>query len=61
MQEEVGFHSNLLYINMYLQEGLGPYSLTIWLGCGIVLLVFQVIFLPDTKGKTIDEIQAKFK
>jgi len=46
---------------MYLQEGLGPYSLTIWLGCGIIMLVFQVTFLPDTKGKTIDEIQAKFK
>jgi len=25
------------------------------------MLVFQVTFLPDTKGKTIDEIQAKFK
>jgi len=61
MQERVGFHSNLLYIGIYLQESLGAYSLIIWLGCGIIMLVFQVIFLPDTKGKTIDEIQAKFK
>jgi len=26
-----------------------------------VITVFQVIFPPDTKGKTFDEIQEKFK
>jgi len=45
----------------YFKEHLGHYSLTIWLGCSLFILIYQIIFLPDPKGKSVEEIQAKFK
>ncbi|XP_076810454.1 solute carrier family 2, facilitated glucose transporter member 7-like [Clavelina lepadiformis] len=49
------------FLAPYLQEYLKAYSVTPWLGCTILFLIYIVIFIPDTKGKSTDEIQAKFR
>jgi len=43
------------------QKALGPYSFTIWMGCTLVFLIYQVLFIPDTKGRTPEQIQERFK
>ena len=36
---------------------------TFWLfsGCCALNIVFTIIFVPETKGKTLEQIQARFK
>ncbi|XP_076820378.1 solute carrier family 2, facilitated glucose transporter member 5-like isoform X2 [Clavelina lepadiformis] len=48
------------FVPPYLQEALGPYSMVIWLGFTVFFLVYMVICIPDTKGRTTKQIQAKF-
>uniref|UniRef100_H2YS13 Major facilitator superfamily (MFS) profile domain-containing protein n=1 Tax=Ciona savignyi TaxID=51511 RepID=H2YS13_CIOSA len=49
------------FVGPYLQYHLGPYEMMIWLGCALVGLILMGVFLPETKGKNSDQIQAYFK
>nr|XP_026694154.1 solute carrier family 2, facilitated glucose transporter member 5-like isoform X1 [Ciona intestinalis] len=37
------------FVPPYLQIHLGPYALTIWLGCAILFLIYFIIFIPRLK------------
>ncbi|XP_078491663.1 solute carrier family 2, facilitated glucose transporter member 3-like isoform X2 [Ciona intestinalis] len=44
----------------FLQKYMGAYSLTPWLAFSVVFLFFSIFFIPETKNKSVKEIQAKF-
>jgi len=43
------------------QVNFGPYAMVIWLACTIVFLVYQVFFIPETQGKSVEGIPSKIK
>jgi len=43
------------------QVNFGPFAMMIWLASTIAFLVYQVFFIPETQGKSVEEIQATFK
>ncbi|KAJ8320057.1 hypothetical protein KUTeg_001644 [Tegillarca granosa] len=44
-----------------LKKSIGPYSFLPFVGFLLVFLIFAFFKVPETKGKTIEEITAMFK
>ncbi|CAK8672605.1 unnamed protein product [Clavelina lepadiformis] len=48
------------FLPPYFQLSLKAYRMVPWLVCTIFFLIYTIVFVPETKDKTIEEIQAKF-
>ena len=51
-------HSDLFF---YFQEFLYPYGTAVFIVSGALLWAYLFIYLPETKGQSIDNITAKFQ
>lgn len=47
---------NTLFVFLFLQKGIGPYTYIIFIVILVASIIFIVIFVPETKNKTFDEI-----
>ncbi|KAJ8320064.1 hypothetical protein KUTeg_001651 [Tegillarca granosa] len=53
--------TQMTYINCSPAKSIGPYSFLPFVGFLLVFLIFAFFKVPETKGKTIEEITAMFK
>ena len=52
--------SNILHnIFFAFQQGIGDYAMSPWIVFAIVFIIYMVVYIPNTRKNTPEEIQAK--
>nr|XP_039257654.1 solute carrier family 2, facilitated glucose transporter member 5-like isoform X2 [Styela clava] len=49
------------FLATYLKIWIGPFAFLVWMGFTIIITVYIIFYLPNTKGKTSEEIQEFYK